>query len=141
MSLFQNHVFLTLLIAGIGAQLLKFMFYSIRFRTLHPLDLVTTGGMPSSHAALMTGLSTSILLNEGTTTAFFVSLAVLFIVLVDAVGVRRTAGEEGLLLHKLIKKANVHVKEPHISLGHTPSQVFFGVLFGIVVAIGVQLLV
>ena len=141
MQLFQNPIFLTIVFAGMGAQLIKFVLYAIRFRTLHPLDLIATGGMPSSHVALMSGITTSIVLTEGTTTVFFVAFAISLIVIVDALGVRRTAGEEGLLLHKLIAKAKLNIKEPHISLGHTPSQVIVGVLLGVVVAILVSLAV
>ena len=141
MNLFHNQVFLTILFAGIGAQVLKFVIYALRFRTLHPLDLLATGGMPSSHAALMSGVTTSIMLSEGTTTAFFLSLAVLLIIMVDSLGVRRTAGEEGLLLHKLITKTKLKLKEPHYSLGHTPSQVIVGVLLGVSVAVVVSFFV
>ncbi len=141
MNVFHNPFFLTILFAGLGAQVLKFVIYAVRFKTLHPLDLIATGGMPSSHAALMSGMTTSIFLTEGTTTAFFVSLAVFFIIVVDALGVRRTAGEEGLLLHKLIMKTKIKLKEPHYSLGHTPCQVFVGVLLGLCVAVMVSFLV
>ena len=141
MNLFHNPFFLTIILAGLGAQVLKFVIYAVRFKSLHPFDLVATGGMPSSHAALMSGMATSILLAEGTTTAFFLSLAVLFIIVVDALGVRRTAGEEGLLLHKLIKKTKLRLKEPHYSLGHTPRQVLVGVLLGLCVAVAVTFLV
>ncbi len=133
MALFQNPVFLTLLLAGIGGQVLKFVLYGLK-HGVHARDLITTGGMPSSHTSLMTGLSLSIYFSEGATTGFFVSLAVLGIVLVDSLGVRRTVGEEGMILHRLIKQTKLHIKEPHYSSGHTPAQVLAGIIWGAVAA-------
>lgn len=136
-----NPLALTILFAGIGAQVLKAIIFAIKYKTLRPLDFVATGGMPSSHSALMAGLTTSIYLTEqNVTTSFFLSLALTLIIIVDAMGVRRTAGEEGRLLHKLIKKTNLRLKEPHYALGHTPAQVIVGVILGIVVAIVVNLI-
>ena len=134
-ELIANPIFLTILIAGVGAQVIKLIIYSIKYKTLHPLDLIATGGMPSSHSALMVGLTTIIYLTEGLTTAFFIVLSLTFIVIVDAMGVRRTAGEEGRLLHRLIKKTGLKLKEPHYALGHTPAQVIVGAVFGFLVAI------
>ncbi|MDO8661031.1 MAG: divergent PAP2 family protein [Candidatus Woesearchaeota archaeon] len=131
MNLLQNPVFLTLLLAGIGGQVFKLALYGIK-HGFHFRDLITTGGMPSVHVALMIGLTLSIYLSEGATTVFFVSLVVLCIVIVDALGVRRTVGEEGMILHRLIKQTKLHIKEPHYSLGHTPAQVIVGIIWGIV---------
>ncbi len=130
-----NPLFLTIVFAGLGAQLIKMLIFSLKYRKVHALDIVATGGMPSSHSALLTGLTTIILLTEGPTTPFFISLAVTMVIVVDALGVRRTAGEEGLLLHKLIRQSKLKLKEPHYSLGHTPEQVIAGILFGFVVAL------
>jgi len=137
----MNPLFLTILFAGVGAQLIKIVIFLVKYRKIHPLDLVATGGMPSSHSALMAGLTMIIYLREGLTTAFFIALSLALIVIVDAMGVRRTAGEEGLLLHQLIKKAKLRIKEPHYSLGHTPPQIIVGIVLGIVVAILVWALI
>lgn len=134
-ELIANPIFLTIIFAGVGAQVIKIIIFLIKYKTIHPLDVIATGGMPSSHSALMVGLPTIIYLTEGLTTAFFIALSLTFIVIVDAMGVRRTAGEEGRLLHRLIKKAGLKVKEPHYALGHTPAQVVVGAVFGFVVAV------
>ena len=134
-ELLTHPLFLTILIAGGGAQLLKILFFLVRYKRLHTLDLVATGGMPSSHAALAVGLAVSVYLGEGLSTAFFITLALASIVLTDAMGVRRTAGQEGLLLHQLIRKTGLKLREPHYALGHTPAQVIVGAVFGFVVAV------
>ena len=139
-ELIANPVFLTLVFAGLGAQVLKVIIFLIKYKTIHPKDFVATGGMPSSHSALMTGLSTIIYLTEGFSTLFFVTLSLTLVVIVDAMGVRRTAGEEGKIIHKLIKKTKLKLKEPHFSLGHTPAQVLVGSILGFVVALIVWIL-
>ena len=130
-----NPLFLTIVFAGGGAQLLKILIFFIRSRSVHPLDIVATGGMPSSHSSLMTGMTVIIYLTEGFTTSLFVALSLTIIIIIDALGVRRTAGEEGIILHKLIKKSRLKIIEPHYALGHTPEQVIAGIVYGLIVAL------
>jgi len=132
----MNKIILTILFAGFGAQLLKIILLWFKHKKLSWHDLIVTGGMPSSHAAFVVSLATSIYLEEGTSTAFAISLVLAFIVLRDAFGVRRTVGEEGLLLHKIMRKIKLKT-DAHFSLGHTPLQVIVGAVLGWVVAMGV----
>ena|SRR3989344_3283601 len=133
-ELLSNPVFLTIIISSLGVQLLKIAVFFLKSGKVHALDIVATGGMPSSHSSLMSGLTTIIFLTEGLTTVFFVTLALTMIIIVDAMGVRRTTGEEGKLLHLILKKTKLKVREPHYSLGHTPEQVAVGVVLGVVIA-------
>lgn len=128
-------LFLTILFAGLGAQVLKMIIYGIKYRTLQFKDLLVTGGMPSSHSSSLVGLTTMIYLLDGATTGFFLSLMLTGVVVVDAMGVRRTAGEQGLLMHQLIKKTKLRLKEPHYAMGHTPAQVLVGSIYGFLVAL------
>lgn len=132
----MNKIILAILLAGFGAQLLKIILFWFRHKRLSWHDLIVTGGMPSSHAAFVISLATSIYLEEGTSTAFAVSLVLAFIVLRDAFGVRRTVGEEGLVIHQILKKLKIKTKA-HFSLGHTPLQVVVGALIGFIIALGV----
>ena len=95
--------------------------------------------MPSSHSAFVVSLATIIFIEEGASTTFAVSLVLAFIVLRDAFGVRRTVGDEGLILNKIVKKIKLKT-ETHFSMGHTPKQVLVGALIGLLVAVGVYLL-
>ena len=54
----------------------------------------------------------------------------------DALGVRRSVGEEGLILNEVAKHLNMR-KKTHIALGHTPLQVLVGAILGIIVALAV----
>ena len=100
----------------------------------HVKDIVVTGGMPSTHSALVWAMAVSIFLSEGISTAFVLSVVLLVIVLRDAMGVRRTAGEEGHIIHQIIKKTNLKIKEYHYAMGHTPKQVVVGSVIGIAVS-------
>jgi len=133
-----NPIFLTLIITVVLGQLIKVIIFYIKSKRTHLKDFVATGGMPSTHCATTAGLSTIIYLTEGTTTAFYIALALTVIIIVDALGVRRTAGEEGQILHQLVKKTKLKIREPYYSMGHTPSQVIAGLIFGVVVGIVVN---
>ncbi len=135
----MNKVLLAVLLAGFGAQLVKLVVYLFRHKKLALKDLIVTGGMPSSHSAFVVSLATIIFLVEGASTAFAVSLVFAFVVIRDAFGVRRSVGEEGVLLGEIAKKLKLK-KETHFAMGHTPLQVTVGSIVGFVVAVGVYLL-
>ncbi|MEW8988187.1 MAG: divergent PAP2 family protein [Bacillus sp. (in: firmicutes)] len=103
-----------------------------------------TGGMPSSHSAGVTSLTTYIALKRGFPTIdFALSLIYGLIVMYDAQGVRRQAGELTLKvndLHELVEKINkdesvAFEEEPPKKLkevlGHEPEEVIGGALFGV----------
>lgn len=135
----MNKVLLAVLLAGFGAQFVKLVVLWFRHNRLEWRDLIVTGGMPSSHSAFVVSLATIIYLEEGITSVFAISLVFAFIVIRDAFGVRRSVGEEGVLLTKIVKKLKLH-KKPHFAMGHTPLQVLVGSLVGFVVALLVSLL-
>ena len=135
----MNKVIVSILFAGFGAQLLKLILLWFRHKTLGIHDVIVTGGMPSSHSAFVVSLATSIYLSEGTSTAFAISLVLAFIVIRDAFGVRRTVGEEGVLINELLKKVKLRTKT-HFSMGHTPAQVIIGSAIGFIAAIAVFML-
>lgn len=97
---------------------------------------VETGGMPSSHAASVTALSTAVGLNEGfRSTLFGVTLFFSLIVMYDAAGLRRAAGKQAEILNRLIDE---HFEHPEAGaqrlmelLGHTPLEVLVGSLLGV----------
>ncbi len=94
-----------------------------------------TGGMPSSHSSLVTGLATAIGVAYGVKSAVFtVSLFYGVLIIRDAMGVRRSSGLQaqkinamGRELHERFGMEFEPVKEVS---GHTPSEVFVGVLLG-----------
>ena len=135
----MNRVIIAILLAGIIAQLIKMIIYWFRHKSLSWRDLIVTGGMPSSHSAFVTSLTTAIYLEEGATTAFAISLVLMFVVIRDAFGVRRTVGEEGLMIHRILGKLKLK-DESHFAMGHTPLQVLVGAALGILVSVIIYLI-
>lgn len=126
--------------AVILAQILKFFVHLILKRKVDLRLFTTTGGMPSSHAAGVMGLSTTVGLICGfSSIEFSMALGYALVVMYDAAGVRRAAGKQAACLNKIImdiykqelKEAGGRLKE---LLGHTPMQVLMGALFGVVYA-------
>ena len=124
------------------AQILKFIITFIANRDEWSFAvLFSSGGMPSSHSATVCALTTAVALNEGFASPLFAITAVLsFIVMYDAMGVRRSAGEQAQTLNQIIQHLfdqkqipiDTTVKE---ILGHTPSQVLIGAIIGIAIPI------
>ncbi|MDX1921101.1 MAG: divergent PAP2 family protein [Candidatus Caenarcaniphilales bacterium] len=119
------------------AQALKIFINFIRFRKLDFGILVRTGGMPSSHSAMVTSLVTSIGIVEGWNTPVF-ALAVCFalIVMYDASGVRRSVGIQATILNQMIVELNNDNPELQFNrikefIGHTPFEVLAGATLGI----------
>jgi len=133
----MNKVLLAVIFAGFGVQLLKLIIFWFKHKSLHWNDLIVTGGMPSSHSAFVIALSTIIYLEEGISTAFAISLVLALIVLRDAFGVRRSVGEEGLVINQIIRKLKIKTKT-HFAMGHTPAQVTVGSILGFIIALGVH---
>jgi len=131
-------------IAWFTVQIFKFLSDSIINRRINFRRFVETGGMPSSHSAVVTSLMTAIGLSEGFNSPIFaVSFVFSFIVMYDAAGVRRAAGKQAAILNQLIHSKQVKVdtnEKLKELLGHTPIQVFVGALYGIVVGYLVMLI-
>jgi len=127
----SNPVFWAVLFAGAIAQLVKISIFIVKHhQEFHLADLFVTGGMPSSHSALVVALVVSLFMTEGISNLFILSAVLAAITLRDAMGVRRTAGEEGRIIHQMIRKLKLKVPEYHYALGHKPEEVLAGSVIG-----------
>ncbi|KAI9109800.1 hypothetical protein K1719_018841 [Acacia pycnantha] len=138
-TLAANPTFLSALFAWIIAQSLKVFLNFFVERKWDLRLLFASGGMPSSHSALCTALTTSVALCHGVADSLFpVCLGFSLIVMYDAIGVRRHAGMQAEVLNwivaDLFEGHPISEKKLKELLGHTPSQVFGGALLGIIVA-------
>jgi acid phosphatase family membrane protein YuiD len=128
------------LIAWTFAQASKVILTSVRQRRLNLRVLAETGGMPSSHAAIVMGLTTAIGKYSGVATAqFAIALIFSFVVMYDAAGLRRAAGRQAAVLNRLVEDL-VHMRgmqEQRLRelLGHTPVEVLVGAIIGVVVGL------
>ena len=139
-ALFENRILIASFIAWAIAQLSKTVYELIRYRELRLSRLVSAGGMPSSHAALVMGLATATGRIAGIeSAAFAISLVLAVIVMYDAAGVRRAVSLQARILNQMIEEAfqgkPFAEKRLRELIGHTPTQVIVGGLLGIVVAL------
>ncbi|MFW5811495.1 MAG: divergent PAP2 family protein [Alkalispirochaetaceae bacterium] len=146
----SSRIFLSALFSWFLAQIIKVAVETVRGEHRGSRDVLNTlvwrtGGMPSSHSSLVTGIATSIGFIHGTSSPLF-TLALFYGMLTirDALGVRRSAGAQAQALNRLGAKLNLEygiafepVKEIN---GHTPAEVAVGVLLGFFLGMAFSLL-
>ena len=137
--LLTNHVLWTTLAAWTVAQALKLPLSYLRTHHWNWALLVSAGGMPSSHSALVTATAHAVGLYAGFGTPIFaLSVSVAMIVVYDATGIRRQAGMQAqkinILVDELLKGHPVSDKQLREVLGHTPLEALGGVLLGLAIS-------
>ena len=128
------------LVAWTIAQAAKLILTSVRQRRINLRVLAETGGMPSSHSAIVMGLTTAIGKYSGlSSAAFAIALIFTFVVMYDAAGLRRAAGRQAEVLNRLVEDlVNMRrVQEARLRelLGHTPFEVLVGAVIGLAVGL------
>lgn len=139
-DILNNRVLLVALVACFVAQALKLFIELIKNRKLNVRVLVTTGGMPSAHSALVTALAAGVGQTLGWASPDFALAAVFaIIVMYDAAGVRQAAGKQARILNQMIDE--LFHEKPDFSqdrlkelLGHTPVQVIAGSALGFTIS-------
>ncbi len=119
------------------AQFLKLIFELIFYKRWRPSVLIETGGMPSSHSALVTGTSAGIGLELGFDDPVFALAATFsFIVMYDASGIRKSAGLIAKRVNELPTETWPTFPENPLkeALGHSRIEVLVGSLIGPLVA-------
>jgi acid phosphatase family membrane protein YuiD len=122
------------------AQIAKVTLTSVRERRLNLRVLAETGGMPSSHSAIVMGLTAAVGKYSGLGSATFaIALIFSFVVMYDAAGLRRAAGRQAEVLNRLVEDL-VHmrgIQEARLRelLGHTPMEVLVGAVIGLAVGV------
>lgn len=134
-NIFQNIPLVAAAVSWALAQIVKVPLDYFFTRELNWHLLLSAGGMPSSHSALVIGLTWTLGLEYGfESPAFAVSAVMAAIVIYDATGVRRAAGDHAKVINRMIADlVEGHpLKDQELKelLGHTPRQVFAGIIFG-----------
>lgn len=136
-ELITNPFLMTGISSWLLAQVLKTIIHAVINKKLDFERLFGDGGMPSGHSATVTSLMVMTGLRLGTG-SFEFAVAFLFATVVchDAMGVRRETGKQAVLLNELVEAFEIFSSKdlPEMKLkefvGHTPIQVFAGVLLG-----------
>ena len=141
-----NYVLESAILANVLAQILKVPLRLITKKEWRPSLVLSTGGMPSSHSAFVAAMLTAVGFVDGVhSTTFAISFCLAAVVIYDAMGIRRHAGEHAKMLNQLLddlkKNGNLSVfhdesyqKRFKELLGHEPLETFFGTLFGVFIA-------
>jgi uncharacterized protein len=131
-------------LAWIVAQIFKMITSTILTRHIDFSRLVDTGGMPSSHTAFVSALTTGIGMTEGWHSAeFAIVLCFSLIILYDATNLRRSAGYHAQVLNTIVpqllkgKVLKPGFKSPKLRelLGHSPVEVLVGAMLGVILTV------
>ncbi|MFC4766126.1 divergent PAP2 family protein [Effusibacillus consociatus] len=151
-TILLNFPFIASLLATAVAQLVKVPIFFLTHGKWDLRQLINTGGMPSSHSAAVSCLAVSVGLTQGFGSPLFAIAAILgLIVMYDAMGVRRHAGETAMALNQLEADFDKHIEEEYKGktlrdyrrkhkrlkemLGHQPIEVLVGAMLGSVWAL------
>ncbi|MBQ8372265.1 MAG: divergent PAP2 family protein [Clostridia bacterium] len=144
-AIFNNSVLWPCIFSWMVAQVIKIIINLIVQKKFDISRLWGDGGMPSGHSATVAALATICGWGYGFSNALFgVAMILMIIVTHDAVGVRREAGKHAVSIKLIAETINhlINDKDDEIRteklkelVGHTPLQVFFGCLVGVLVTI------
>lgn len=142
-GLLSNPVFWGCIIASILAQILKLPLEYLRTKEWDWSLLFGTGGMPSSHSAVVTAAAAGIGHYEGYDTPLFgLAIAIAMVVVYDATNIRRQAGFHAQQINQIFKevftgkaKAIEEYQELREVLGHSPAEALGGIVLGILVSL------
>ncbi len=140
-ALLGNYVFVSAVIGWFAAQFIKCVVYVVKNRKLSWTVIMASGGMPSSHSATVSAMvvAAAKLCGVGST-EFALAFVLAFIVMYDAAGVRRAAGEHAKVINRIATdisdgEENYLDKDLKELIGHTPLQVVMGALLGVVISL------
>lgn len=137
--LFQNSIINAAFLSWFSAQLIKVILSFFNGGKVDVSRFTGSGGMPSSHSSTMLALTTAICITNGYHSAeFAVAFVMSTVVMYDATGVRRAAGEQAKILNYMMEHWNkttpkMFTKDLKELLGHTPVEVIAGAILGIIV--------
>ena len=137
----SNNTFFVVLFAWVFSCILKGFLVWIKDKRLDMTRFLGPGGMPSSHSTIVTSLAICVGIKEGVDSSMFVvCCAFALVVMYDASGIRRAAGQQAKMINMIVDawdekdpiEKQIKLKE---LLGHTPLEVLAGAALGIVIAV------
>ena len=137
-DIFQNRILLISIFSCFLAQFIKI--FTGKEKRIDFKRIIISGGMPSSHSSFVTSLAMLVGFDKGfASTEFAITAVFAIIVMYDASGVRRAVGKQAEILNQIVDdffhgKFDQHNKLKEL-VGHTPKEVLFGALLGIIIGI------
>ena len=136
----DNHTLIVALIGWFVAQSLKIPIYYMVEKKWDVMRFFGSGGMPSSHTAMVVSSAVMVGTLDGFhSPVFAVAVVLAFIVMYDATGVRRETGRQATVINQILQDVLINGKpisdeELKELVGHKPIEVFGGVVVGLVVS-------
>jgi len=143
-DLLNNRVLLVAIFACLLTQATKLIVELVKNHKLNFRVVIESGGMPSSHSALVTALAAGVGQTSGwASSEFAIATIVAIVVMYDAAGVRQAAGKQARILNQIIDEffqGEHQFTEDRLKelLGHTPVQVIVGSVLGIAISFGAE---
>jgi len=142
-DILNNPVLVSIIISSVMAQILKLPLEFLRTKKWDWSLLLGTGGMPSSHSAVMTAAAAGVGHYVGFDTPLFgLAFAIAMVVVYDATNIRRQAGFHAQQINRIIKeifegkiKPAENFDELREVLGHSPIEAVGGIILGILVSV------
>ena len=137
-DIFQNRILLISIFSCFLAQFIKI--FTGKEKRIDFKRIIISGGMPSSHSSFVTSLAMLVGFDKGfASTEFAITAVFAIIVMYDDSGVRRAVGKQAEILNQIVDdffhgKFDQHKKLKEL-VGHTPKEVLFGALLGIIIGI------
>ena len=137
-DIFQNRILLISIFSCFLAQFIKI--FTGKEKRIDFKRIIISGGMPSSHSSFVTSLAILVGFDKGfASTEIAITAVFAIIVMYDASGVRRAVGKQAEILNQIVDdffhgKFDQHKKLKEL-VGHTPKEVLFGALLGIIIGI------
>jgi hypothetical protein len=142
-EIITNLIFLSCILSIVVVQIIKMLIDIFYHKNRFELrNIINTGGMPSSHSAVVSALTTSVLVLEGLSTITYVSFFLSGIVIRDAFGLRWDTGLQAKAINAIAKESkNKEISKVKLNenIGHTFLQVLIGMAIGILTAVLVSL--
>jgi len=144
-DLINNKIVIAAMISWLLGQGLKFPFEYLINKRWDWTIMFSTGGLPSSHSAVVTAVALSIGLIDGFDTSLFaLAAATGLIVIYDAAGVRRQAGFHAERINQIMRDflESGHFEQEDLKemLGHSPCEVVSGIVLGVLISLAVVFL-
>lgn len=152
MSIFNNYPLMAASVTFLVTQIIKIPFAMLMGKDASAKLLISTGGMPSSHSAGVSAITTALIIEYGIGSPL-VAVSWVFgsLVMYDAMHVRRQSGDNAVLIRQMLIEIQQMANEKNsaqkkslseisktlrpINLGHKPAEVLVGMVFGIFMAL------
>ena len=144
-NLLRSPVFISIIFSWLAAQFIKTIIRLCK-KDIHSISeffeslFWSTGGMPSSHTAVVVAVCTTIGFKSGIDSdVFILSFCLMMITIRDALGVRRATGVQAKKINEIGRylsgKDDIEISSVKEIQGHKPMEVLGGAILGLIIGI------